>query len=166
MVITWHVNAIVSFLISKEIKEIIPGIPVTNGIVNAYLEIADKDYPGISSVLVRSSATQIRKILAAIANFDNDRLFSLMRARLRPVYTEIIYDKLSAANINIGISCKMLESHIKEANRDFPEIDIAAYLLFLESPAILKQVIDSIITGDNNKLARYLMYIEDTYLSE
>lgn len=166
MVRTWHVNTIVSFLISKELKEIIPGIPVANGIVNAYLEIADKDYPGISRILVNSTATHIHKILMAIANADNDRLFSLMRASLRPKYTKILWDKLSAANIDIGISCKMLESHIKEANRDFPEIDIAAYLLFLESPVILKQVIDSIITGDNNKLARYLMYIEDTYLSE
>lgn len=166
MVKSYHVSIIVSFLISKGINKIIPEVPVTNGIVHAYLEIADKDYPDISSILVNSSATQIHKILMAIANGDNDRLFSLMRARLRPVYTEIIYDKLSAANINIGMSCEMLQSHIKAANMQFPDIDIAAYLLFLESPVILKQVIDSIIKNEDNKLKRYLMYIEDTYLSE
>ena len=166
MVQTSHVNIIVAFLISKGINEIIPKVPVTNGIVNTYLEIADKDYPDISRVLISSSATQIHKILIAIVNLDTDRLFRLMRARLRPEYTKILYDELSAANIDIGMSCEMLQSHIKEANKNFPEIDIAAYLFLLESPVILKQAIDSVVNYDNNKLKRYLMYIEDTYLSE
>lgn len=161
-----HVNIIVAFLISKGINEIIPKVPVTNGIVNTYLEIADKDYPDISRVLISSSATQIHKILIAIVNLDNDRLFRLMRASLRPEYTKILYDKLSAANIDIGMSCEMLQSHIKAANKEFPDIDIAAYFLFLESPVILKQAIDSVIENKDNRLNRYLMYIEDTYLSE
>lgn len=166
MVETSNVNAIVSLLISQNIKEIIPGIDVSKDTVTAYLEIANKDYPDISRIMLKCTATQIQKILKAIANVDNDRLFSLMRARLRPEYTKILYNKLSEGGIDIGMTCGMLQSQIKEANKDFPEIDLAAYMLFVESPVVLKQIIDSIIKGDNNRLNRYLMYIEDTYLPE
>lgn len=158
---------IVSTLLSAGITEIIPNISVNIENVRAYLSIVEENYPEIDAILASTeSANNIHSILVAIANGNDNRFEKAFTRIMLPLYTEAIYDTLNGANIDIGMSCDMLQSHIKEANKDFPGIDIAGTIILMDSPYCMKQAIDSIIACDNNKLKQYLDFISNTYCSE
>lgn len=161
-----NVQTIVKNLNEAKITKLTPTIRINLANINFYLGVLETKYPNLGNVLANcNNVVAVGNIFKTFANGEEDSpaFYKALYDVLFDENIKIIWNTLIKANIDSDIITRdEIAFHIKYASNYFP--DIAYLLALIESPMVLKQAIESVLSYDDNRLKRFLDFARETYV--